>query len=138
MKYTDTKVDFPLGGEETDGTMAARVTQLVGDMLRPGEWLRGVQAINSVLERKYLIIDLNVVKSGLLPKGASQDLIRALQGTISTGILPEASDPQPSRTSTIATTVAADQLVVGGDEHLECFGASSVRRGPISSCFQPL
>jgi hypothetical protein len=32
------------------------------------------------LERKYLAIDLNDVKNGLLPEGASQDLIQALQG----------------------------------------------------------
>jgi phosphatidylserine/phosphatidylglycerophosphate/cardiolipin synthase-like enzyme len=121
VKYADPKVDFPPGGDETDDTMVARVTQFVADMLRPGEWLRGVQTINSVLERKYLAIDLNDMKSGLLPEGASQDLIRALRATIDTGILPEASDPQPSRAPTIATTIAAEQLIVGGDQHLECF-----------------
>lgn len=121
LTHADHKVNFPPGSDETDDTMAARVTQLVAGMLRPGEWLRGVQTINSVLERKYLAIELNDVKNGLLPDGASQDLILALQATINTGILPEASDPQPSRSQTIETTIAGQQLIVGGDQHLECF-----------------
>jgi hypothetical protein len=121
MTHADHKVNFPPGPDETDDTMAGRVTQLVAGMLRPGEWLRGVQTINSVLERKYLAIDLNDVKNGLLPEGASQDLIGALQATIRTGVLPEASDPQPSRSATIDTMIAADQVIVGGDQHLERF-----------------
>lgn len=121
LTHADHKVNFPPGPDETDDTMAARVTQLVAGMLRPGEWLRGVQTINSVLERKYLAIELNDVKNGLLPEGASQDLIGALQATIKTGILPEASDPQPSRSLTIDTMTAAEQLIVGGDQHLERF-----------------
>lgn len=121
MIDTDQMVDFPQGADETDDTMATRVTQFVGGMLRPGEWLRGVQTINSVLERKYLVIDLNNVKNGLLPEGASDALIQALQATISTGILPEPSDPRPRRSQTVDTTIAAEQLIVGGDQHLECF-----------------
>jgi hypothetical protein len=121
LTHADHKVNFPSGPDETDDTMAARVTQLVAGMLRPGEWLRGVQTINSVLERKYLAIELNDVKNGLLPEGASQDLIGALQQTIRTGILPEASDPQPSRSVNIDTMIGADQLIVGGEQHLECF-----------------
>jgi hypothetical protein len=121
MPHTDKKVDFPRGPDETDDTMAARVTEFVAGMLRPGEWLRGVQSINSVLERKYLAIELNDVKNGLVPEGASQDLIRALQSTIDTGLLPEATDPQPSRSETIDTTITTEQLIVGGDKHLERF-----------------
>jgi hypothetical protein len=121
MTYTDKKVDFPPGPDETDDTMAARVTEFVARLLRPGEWLRGVQSINSVLERKYLAIELNDVKNGLIPDGASQDLIRALQSTINTGLLPEATDPQLSRSGAIETTIATEQLIVGGDKHLERF-----------------
>lgn len=121
LTHADHKVNFPPGPDETDDTMAGRVTQLVAGMLRPGEWLRGVQTINSVLERKYLAIELNDVKNGLLPEGASQDLIRALKTTRRTGILPEASAPQPSRSLTIDTMIADEQLIVGGDQHLERF-----------------
>jgi hypothetical protein len=117
----DHSVDFPPGGDETNDTMATRVTQFVAGMLRPGEWLRGVQTISSFLERKYLAVDLNDVKDGLLPEGASQDLIQALQGTINTGILPAATDPQPSESQTIDTTIAVEQLILGGDQHLERF-----------------
>ena len=77
--------------------MAARVSQFVAGMLRPGEWLRGVQTISSVLERKYLAIDLNDVKNGLLPEGASEDLIRALKETINTGTLPAGERPATNR-----------------------------------------
>jgi hypothetical protein len=121
MTHEDHRVNFPPGPDETDETMADRVIEFVSDMLRPGEWLRGVQTINSVLERKYLAIELNDVKNGLLPEGASQDLIGALQATIKTGILPEASDPQQSRSLTVDTMISAEQLIVGGDQHLECF-----------------
>ena len=69
MTYADQKVDFPLGADETDDTMAARVGQFVAGILRPGEWLRGVQTINSVLERKYLAIELNDVKKVCSPRG---------------------------------------------------------------------
>jgi hypothetical protein len=121
VTHADHKVNFPRGPDETDDTMAARVTQFVASMLRPGEWLRGVQTINSVLERRYLAIELNDVKNSLIPEGASQDLIKSLQATINTGVLPAASDPQPSRSATIDTMIAAEQLIVGGDEHLERF-----------------
>lgn len=121
MTQADHKVNFPPGPDETDDTMAGRVTQFVAGMLRPGEWLRGVQTINSVLERKYLAIELNDVKNGLLPEGATQDLIRALWTTINTGILPEASEAQQSRSLTMNTMVADKQLIVGGDQHLERF-----------------
>ncbi|MCK1317357.1 hypothetical protein [Bradyrhizobium sp. 23] len=115
------RVEFPRGADETDDTMAARVLKLVAGMLRPGEWLRGVQTVNSVLEKKYLAIDLNDFKNGALRDGASDELIRALQATIDTGILPAATDPQPDRSQTIDTWITADQLVVGGDEHLARF-----------------
>jgi hypothetical protein len=121
LNHADHKVNFPPGNDETDDTMSERVTEFVAGMLRPGEWLRGVQTINSILERKYLAINLNEVKNGLLPEGASQDLVRALKGTISTGILPEASEPQPTPPPSIDMTIDAEELVVGGNEHLERF-----------------
>lgn len=127
LAHTDHKVNFPPGPDETDDTMAARVTQLVAGMLRPGEWLRGVQTINSVLERKYLAIDLNDVKNGVLPEGTSPDLIRALQATINTGTLPEASTPPPRPSLSIDTTMANEQVIVGGDEHLDCFERIAAR-----------
>jgi hypothetical protein len=74
-----------------------------------------------LLERKYLAIDLNDVKNGVLPEGASPDLIRALQATIKTGTLPEASTPQARPSLSIDTTMAKEQVIVGGDEHLERF-----------------
>jgi len=121
LAHTDHKVNFPSGPGETYDTMAARVTQHVAGMLRPGEWLRGVQTISAVLERKYLAIDLNAVKTGVLPEGATPDLIRALQATINTGTLPEVSTPQARPSLSIDTTMSKEQVIVGGDEHLERF-----------------
>jgi hypothetical protein len=121
MIEADPKVDFPPGGDETHDTMAARVSRFVAGMLRPGEWLRGVQTVSAVLERKYLAVDLDDVKDGLLPEGASEELIRALKETINTGVLPGTGDPEPSSSHTIDTTIGAEQLILGGDQHLERF-----------------
>lgn len=121
LAHTDHKVNFPIGPDETDDTMAARVTQFVAGKLRPGEWLRGVQTINSVLEKKYLAIDLDDVKNGVLPEGASPDLVRALNLTINTGALPEAKAPQARPSLSIDTTMVREQVIIGGDEHLERF-----------------
>jgi len=121
IAVADRRVDFPPGDDETDDTMAARVFQFVGGMLRQGEWLRGVQALNSVLERKYLAIDLDDVKRDLLPEGASDDLIRSLQATIKTGVLPEASELHRSEAQSIETTISPGDLIVGADQHLESF-----------------
>jgi phosphatidylserine/phosphatidylglycerophosphate/cardiolipin synthase-like enzyme len=115
-------VSFPMEDDsETDDTMAQRVSHFMAGSLRPGEWLRGVQAISSVIERKFLVLDLNDVKNGVLPEGASDHLIQALQTTINTGVLPQISAPQPSRSPSIRTTFEADQLIVGSEHHLESF-----------------
>jgi hypothetical protein len=66
-------------------------------------------------------VDLDDVKNGLLPEGATQDLVQALHETINTGILPEASDPQPSRSRSIETIITPEQLILGADQHLERF-----------------
>lgn len=115
-------VPFPLGeAPETDDTMAQRVHRFIAGSLRPGEWLRGVQAISSVIEQKFLVLDLDDVKNGVLPEGASDLLVAALQATITTGELPQIASPQ--RAPNPSTTIAFDagQLIVGSDEHLECF-----------------
>lgn len=121
VTQADQKVAYPPGSDETDDTMATRVTQFFANMLRPGEWLRGVQTVNSVLERKYLSIDLNDVRNGLVPDGASPDLIKALQATIDTGLLPQSSEMHPSQPQAIDTMVNAENLIVGGEHHLQCF-----------------
>ncbi|MGR7995817.1 hypothetical protein [Xanthobacter sp. ZOL 2024] len=115
-------VPFPQGeAPETDATMAQRVHRFMAGTLRPGEWLRGVQAISSVIEQKYLVLDLDDVANGMLPDGASDLLIAALQTTITTGVLPPIASPQrdPSPSTTIAFD--ANQLIVGSEQHLERF-----------------
>ena len=115
-------VPFPLGeAPETDDTMAQRVHRFMAGSLRPGEWLRGVQAISSVIEQKFLVLDLDDVTNGVLPEGASDLLIAALQTTITTGVLPQIASPQ--RDPSLSTTIAFDagQLIVGSAPHLERF-----------------
>lgn len=113
---------FPLeDAPETDDTMVQRVSHFMAGALRAGEWLRGVQAISSVIERKFLVLDLDDVRNGVLPEGASGQLVRALQTTIKTGVLPKISAPEQGRSISIQTTFEADQLIVGSKQHLECF-----------------
>ncbi|WP_335645635.1 hypothetical protein [Microvirga ossetica] len=54
--------------DETDETMALRVGRFMAGTLRPGEWLRGVRAVNSVLRRGYLRIELNNARNGCFPR----------------------------------------------------------------------
>ncbi|NTH16652.1 hypothetical protein G6L99_31560 [Agrobacterium rhizogenes] len=115
-------VNFPVGEpSETDYSMMQRVTDFMSGMLRPGEWLRGIQANSSYLERKFLVIDLNDVKDGATPPGASEKLIEALKSTIKTGILPVTAPPAVDEPSTIATDIHPDQIVVGASQQLERF-----------------
>lgn len=115
-------VPFPLGEEpETDSTMAQRVNRFMAGTLRPGEWLRGVQAISSVIEQRYLVLDLNDVRNSVLPPGASEQLVGALQATIATGELPQASSSKQSRAEPAKIGFDSDQLVVGAEQHLEIF-----------------
>ncbi|WP_245485497.1 phospholipase D-like domain-containing protein [Rhizobium leguminosarum] len=101
--------------------MMQRVTEFMSGMLRPGEWLRGIQANSSYLERKFLVIDLNDMKDGATPPGASEKLIEALKLTIKTGILPVTVPPAVDEPPTIATDIHTDQIVVGASQQLERF-----------------
>lgn len=115
-------VAFPPGEpSETDYSMMQRVTTFMAGMLRPGEWLRGVKANSSYLERKFLVIDLNDVKDGATPPGASEALIQALKSTIKTGKLPVTVSPAANEPSTISTVLRPDQIIVGADQQLERF-----------------
>ena len=89
--------------------------------LRPGEWLRGVQAVSSVIEQRYLVIDLDGPNGLALPEGASDRLARALEATITTGALPQATASRPNGVTPTQTTFGADQFVVGSEEHLDHF-----------------
>lgn len=57
--------------------MMQRVSQFTAGTLRPGEWLRGVEANSSFLERKFLVLNLDDVKEGILSQGASDQLVEA-------------------------------------------------------------
>lgn len=105
-----------------DESMAHRVSRFVSGTLRPGEWLRGVQATTSVIERKYLEIDLNDLKDGMVLEGATEQLIRALRYTIKTDVLPQATTAETAATnSTIVTSFGPEHLLVGSERHLTRF-----------------
>lgn len=114
-------VDFPINDIETDDSMAQRVSRFMGGSLRPGEWLRGVQAIGSVIEQKYLVLDLDDMRNDVFPIGASGQLISALRSTIATGDLPRASSPPPPVPSPTKIEFDTDQIVVGSEDHLKAF-----------------
>ncbi|GGA65282.1 phospholipase D-like domain-containing protein [Pelagibacterium lentulum] len=104
---------------ETDETMVHRITQFVP--LRPGEWLRGIRTTSSVIERKFLEIDLQAYSEGKVPDGASEDLQSALNETLRTTQLPRASQQEAQKSSSLRTVFGTDQLVVGSTEHIERF-----------------
>ncbi|UWU25633.1 phospholipase D-like domain-containing protein (plasmid) [Rhizobium sp. CB3060] len=115
-------IAFPVGEPlETDYSMMQRVTQFMSGMLRPGEWLRGIQANSSYLERKFLVLDLNDVRDGAIPPGASEKLIEALKSTIKTGRLPVTAPPAVDEPPAISTDINADQIIVGARQQLERF-----------------
>lgn len=115
-------IRFPEGEPpETQHSMMQRVNEFMVGMLRPGEWLRGVQANSSFLEARFLVLDLDEVGAGVLPQGASDRLVDALKGTIKTGVLPKTTTPLPERQVSIETRFEADQLVVGAEQHLQRF-----------------
>lgn len=115
-------VAFPAGDTpETDDTMAERVGRFMASSLRRGEWLRGVQAVSSVIEQKYLILDLDDVRNDVFPEGASDLLIKLLKDTIKTGVLPQASTSQQNTAPAANIAFGADQLIVGSEQHLETF-----------------
>ena len=115
-------IRFPEGEPlETHYSMMQRVNEFMVGMLRPGEWLRGVQANSSFLEAKFLVLDLDEIGAGVFPQGASDRLVDALKGTIKTGVLPKTSTPPPERPVSIETRFDADHLVVGAERHLQRF-----------------
>ncbi len=115
-------VRFPEGeSPETHYSMMQRVNEVMVGMLRPGEWLRGVQANSSFLEAKFLVLDLDEVGAGVFPQGASAELVDALKATVKTGVLPKTITPPPERPVSIETRLDANQLVVGAEEHLQRF-----------------
>jgi hypothetical protein len=92
LPRSDLIVPFPIGEvPETDSTMEQRVNRFIAGTLRSGEWFRGVQATGSVIEQRYLMLDLDDVKDDIFPSGASDLLVQALRSTIETHKLPQPS-----------------------------------------------
>ncbi len=115
-------IAFPQGEPpETHYSMMQRVNEFMVGLLRPGEWLRGVQANSSFLEPRFLVLNLDEIGAGVFPQGASDQLVEALKETVKTGILPKTTTPQPGRSVTIQTRFGPDQLVVGAEQHLQRF-----------------
>ncbi|RWO29669.1 MAG: hypothetical protein EOS10_22805 [Mesorhizobium sp.] len=115
-------IRFPEGEPpETHYSMMQRVNEFMVGMLRPGEWLRGVQANSSFLEAKFLVLNLDEIGAGVFPQGASDQLVEALKATIKTGVLPKTTTPPPERPVSIQTRFSVSDLVVGAERHLQRF-----------------
>lgn len=122
VRPEDHVVAYPLDAKpETEESMLRRVGRFMNGTLRPGEWLRGVKTVSSVLERKYLMIDLEEVRDGVMPVGASPQLVEALKTTLQTGVLPVTKAEEPLPPPSVSATFDADQLVVGADNHVRRF-----------------
>jgi hypothetical protein len=122
LPHSGLTVPFPIGeAPETDSTMAQRVDRFIRGMLRSGEWFRGVQATGSVIEQKYLILDLDDVKNDIFPPDASDLLVQALRSTIKTRKLPQTSNSPQNRVEPLKIAFEADQLILGSEQHLESF-----------------
>ncbi|RIY03758.1 hypothetical protein D3218_03205 [Aureimonas flava] len=107
--------------DETDETMALRVGRHMAGSMRPGEWLRGVTAINSVLRRVYLKIDLTDVRNGIFPKNASEELVAALRATMESGSLPSLTREEPPPSPSIETEFGPENFLVGSADHVDRF-----------------
>lgn len=116
-------VGFPTDDPpETDDTMAGRVQALVAGQLRPGEWMRGVRTINSVIQKTFVVFDLDEVRDGLFPEGTSDELRRFFGEVLKTGQTPRlANIPREVESSAFQTRFEPDNFVVGSDEHLDRF-----------------
>lgn len=115
-------VNFPSGdAPETVYSMTQRVNEFMAGTLRPGEWLRGIQANSSFLEPRFLVLNLDDVRDGVLPQGASDQLGEALKATIKTGILPKTTTSPARQPLAMETSFDADHLIVGSKQHLQRF-----------------
>ncbi|MET3616162.1 hypothetical protein ABID16_004511 [Rhizobium aquaticum] len=106
---------------ETDDTMADRVQRLVAGQIRPGEWMRGIRTVNSVIEPKFVVFDLNDARDGVFPDGSSDELKAMLGEVIKTGNLPKLTPLKRREPEAFRTAFNPDDLVVGAEEHLDRF-----------------
>lgn len=108
--------------EETDYSMESRVRELVSRSLRPGESFAMMTANRSNFENRFIKIDLDRARNGLLPEGASAELQEKVRDFIATTRMPTARRTFPLRPSCldteIAVTMSPDQIAFGGDDHL--------------------
>jgi len=118
-----TIVDFPNDDEaETDSSMEERVRHLLCSSLRPGEVFAMVRANHSLIEKRFIHLDFVRARDGALPEGASDALRAAVRQHLTSGHLPSALPSQPARPACldapIETTLAQEQVVFGGGDHL--------------------
>lgn len=121
-------VNFPGDDEiETDASMESRVRHLVSSDLRAGEVFAMVQANRSIIEKRFIEIDFDRAKDGVLPEGASEALRVSLRDHFKSGKLPVAQSAQSSRPACldtpIETKLSPKQIVFGGNDHLACLEA---------------
>ncbi|WP_309242843.1 hypothetical protein [Lichenibacterium dinghuense] len=107
--------------DENDETMSLRAARFMAGTLRPGEWLRGTKAVNSVITRRYLEIDLADARDGVFPEGASDALKDALRATLATGVLPVQRAAEQSPMPSVEVELGADDLILGAREQLNRF-----------------
>lgn len=113
-----------LESPETEVSMSARVADHIEKSLRPGEWLRGVQTVGSVLRKCYVEVDIAAVNEGIFPDGSSQALESALKEFERTSVLPKLSiedDTKKTAPDVFENAVSLEDLLLSSEEHLTAF-----------------
>ncbi|NHF74003.1 phospholipase D-like domain-containing protein [Paracoccus xiamenensis] len=117
-----TIVDFPDDEAETDSSMEERVRHLLSSSLRPGEVFAMVRANRSLIEKRFIHLDLERARNGAFPDGASHALRAAVREHLASVRLLTARPSEPARPACldtpIKTTLAQDQILFGGGDHL--------------------
>ncbi len=118
-----TIVEFPEGEEmETDSSMEDRVRHLLSSSLRAGEVFAMVRANLSVIEKRFIQIDMDRARDGALPEGTSDALRAAVREHLASGQLPAIRPARPARPACfdkpVETTLSQKQIVFGGPDHL--------------------
>lgn len=110
--------------DETDESMEQRVRTMLSGSLRPGESFAGVRQVHSIIEPRYVQIDLEEAKEGRFPEGSSENLEKFVSDFVSTGTLPKIEGRKSSGLDvgdTIDLEVSPDHLIAGGAQHLTKF-----------------
>lgn len=114
-------IDFP-EGDETEVSMSSKIADHFEKTLRPGEWLRGVETVGAVLRRCYVGIEMNDIRDGIFPDGASDYLKSAVSEFETTSVLPSINIiKHVEKEVSFHATVDQEDVLLSSEDHLVAF-----------------